>query len=53
MPGRGIDGSYVLPKGKELAFRYAIYVHAGDAAEGGVRGRYLDWVYPPAAAVEK
>ena len=47
------DGSYVLAKGKSLAFRYAIFVHAGDASEGGVRNRYLDWVYPPTAVVEE
>jgi len=41
------DGSHVLPAGKSLAFHYAIFVHAGDATEGGVRNRYLDWVYPP------
>jgi len=45
------DGSHTLAAGDTLAFRYALFVHAGDATEGGVRSRYLDWVYPPVAAV--
>jgi len=46
-----VDGSFVLPAGQSLAFRYAIFVHAGDATEGGVRNRYLDWVFPPKTKV--
>jgi len=45
------EGSHVLPKGETLAFRYGVCVHAGDAAEGRVRDRYLDWIYPPSARV--
>ena len=45
------DGSYVLPAGAAMTFRYRILVHAGNAAEGGVKNRYLDWVYPPATEV--
>ncbi len=41
------DGSHTLPAGEELGFRYRIFVHAGDAAQGDVRQRYLDWVFPP------
>jgi hypothetical protein len=47
--GEGVDGSYVLQKDSELTFRYRMLVHAGNAEEGAVQGRYLDWVFPPAA----
>ncbi len=47
------DGSFALPAGGELAFRYRLYIHAGGASEGGVRGKYLDWIYPPAVTVEE
>jgi hypothetical protein len=45
-----VDGSYVLGKGRDLTFRYRMLVHAGDADEGAVAGKYLDWVFPPTAA---
>ncbi len=53
LAGQKVDGSYTLPAGESLAFRYAVYVHAGDATEGGVKGRYLDWVYPPEPGASK
>ncbi|MFP4175773.1 MAG: PmoA family protein [Planctomycetota bacterium] len=46
------DGSYTLPEGESLEFRYAIYIHAGDAGEGEVGSRYLDWIYPPGIEVQ-
>jgi len=51
--GEGADGSYVLPAGGRLRFRYRVLVHAGDAAVGGVRDKYLEWVHPPAVTVEQ
>lgn len=47
---KSVDGSYVLEEGDDLTFRYRMLVHAGDAEEGAVAGKYLDWVFPPAAA---
>jgi hypothetical protein len=47
---KSVDGSYVLSKGGNLTFRYRMLVHAGDAEEGAVGSRYLDWVFPPTAA---
>jgi hypothetical protein len=41
----------VLPAGERATFRYRVFVHVGDAAEGGVKNKYLDWLYPPAASV--
>ena len=46
-----VDGSYTIPAGASFSFSYAVYVHAGDAGEGNVGDRYLDWIYPPAAQV--
>jgi hypothetical protein len=48
----GRDGSYVLPGGQNLAFRYRVLIHAGGAAEGAVGAKYLDWTFPPAVAVQ-
>lgn len=47
------DGSYVLVAGGRIRFRYRVLVHAGDAAVGGVRDKYLDWVFPPSATVQE
>ncbi|MCD6417133.1 MAG: PmoA family protein [Planctomycetes bacterium] len=46
------DGSYVLPEGGRLRFRYRIYIHAGDAQQGRVRDKYLEWAFPPSASVQ-
>ncbi len=48
-----VDGSYVLPDGGRVKFRYRVYIHPGDAAEGRVREKYLDWLFPPSATVEE
>jgi hypothetical protein len=45
-----VDGSHSLDEGESMVFRYGVYVHAGDAEEGGVGARYLDWIYPPQAS---
>ncbi|KPK62057.1 MAG: hypothetical protein AMK73_06880 [Planctomycetes bacterium SM23_32] len=49
--GGGADGSYVLPAGRHLAFRYRVLVHAGGCREGAVRQKYLEWVFPPSVEV--
>ena len=46
-----VDGSWVLPAGERTTFRYRVFIHPGDATEGGVKDKYLDWVYPPAASL--
>jgi len=46
------DGAHTLPAGERLEFRYRVYVHAGDAREGDVAAKYLNWVYPPEVTVE-
>ncbi len=40
-------GEHRLARGETLHFRYRLIVHAGNAAESGIRGRYLDFVSPP------
>ena len=41
------DGSYTLPAGETLTFRYRVYLHSGDAKKGGVAARYADYVAGP------
>jgi Family of unknown function (DUF6807) len=50
---KNTDGSYTLPAGGRIRFRYRVLVHAGDASMGGVRDRYLDWIFPPTASVRE
>jgi len=50
--GPEVDGTHVLPAGKHLCFRYRIFVHAGNAAEGEVSRKYLEWLYPPTLSVQ-
>ncbi|MFW6189351.1 MAG: PmoA family protein [Planctomycetota bacterium] len=47
------DGSYTLPGGGRIRFRYRVLVHAGDAAEGDVRRKYLQWIFPPSVEVQQ
>ena len=44
-------GTHVLLTKSRLAFRYRILVHKGDATEGKVAERYIDYVYPPLVTV--
>ncbi|MHC5035285.1 MAG: DUF6807 domain-containing protein, partial [Planctomycetota bacterium] len=50
--GGGADGSYVLPAGANITFRYRILVHAGGTVEGDVARKYLEWVFPPSVEVQ-
>ena len=45
--GAGYNGDYTLPAGEALTFRYRIYVHTGDAAEGKVAEKYHNYIHPP------
>ena len=44
-------GEHLLAKGESLHFRYRLVVHSGNAIEGQVRRRYLDFVSPPLAKI--
>ena len=46
------DGSYTLPAGETLTFRYRVYLHRHDARQGQVAQRYHDYVNPPPARAE-
>ena len=48
-----VDGGLVLPRGEEIRFRYRVYVHAGDAEQGGVADRFTEWMYPPSVEVHQ
>lgn len=45
------NGDHLLKGGECLAFRYRLALHAGDASESAMRGRYLDYVAPPIVEV--
>lgn len=40
-------GDYVLKAGERLRFKYRIYIHRGDAAQGKVAEKYNNFVNPP------
>jgi hypothetical protein len=44
-------GDYVLKAGDELNFRYRVYIHEGDTCKAGVKGKYLDYIFPPKVSV--
>ena len=41
------NGDRVIQPGASLDFRYRVFIHNGDAGQGGVGGRYLDFAFPP------
>jgi hypothetical protein len=47
------DGTYVLPVGKTMQFRYRVYIHPGDAAAGNVAGKFHDYAHPPQVKLAK
>lgn len=47
---KSLDGSYTVAPHSDLAFRYRVYVHPGDAS--GVAGRFLDFAFPPTVSVD-
>jgi len=49
-PKGGQRGDYTLENGKELVFRYRLYLHQGDVEKAQVTARYEDYVNPPSAA---
>lgn len=41
------DGSFVLLSGKDLRFRYRVFVHAGNTCQAGVCHAFHNFVNPP------
>jgi hypothetical protein len=46
------EGSYTLPAGESLHFRYRVVVHLGDTREAAIADQYHNFVAPPVAAVK-
>lgn len=46
-PDGKVKGDMSFPKGATRTWRYRVYIHTGDAAQGRVRERFLDFVAPP------
>jgi hypothetical protein len=46
-----LDGSYTVPAGGSLTFRYRLLIHKGDARGGRVASRYHDYINPPAVEI--
>jgi hypothetical protein len=42
-------GNHTIDEGKELTFRYRLYLHPGDEKAGNVAARYADYADPPKA----
>lgn len=43
------NGDRVIQAGASLDFRYRVFIHNGDAKQGEVSARYLDFAFPPVA----
>lgn len=46
--GKGKDGSYTIPKGGVLRFRYRVFIHTGEPDEAGVSRVFDTYARPPA-----
>ena len=46
------DGSYTIPAGTVLTFRYRICIHRYDARKGRISDHYQDYVHPPLVEIE-
>jgi len=45
------DGSYILTRGKNLIFRYRLFLHKGNARKGRVKEAYHNYINPPEIVV--
>lgn len=50
--GDGKDGSYTIPKGGELRFRYRVFIHEGDTERAAINGTFDAYAYPPVVTVD-
>ncbi len=41
------DGSWTIPEGKSLTFRYRVVIHHGDYREAGIADAYQKYVAQP------
>ncbi len=49
---KSIRGDYTLEDGKELIFRYRLYIHDGTTAQADVSGKYHDYINPPTVEIQ-
>jgi len=52
-PGRGDSGTFVLPKGQEIGFRYRVMLHTGDASAAKLPQAFQAYAEPPQISLEK
>jgi len=50
-PEAKVRGDMTFAKGQRTAWRYRLYIHRGDARNGRVKDRFLDFVAPPKTAL--
>ena len=50
--GKIKDGSYTIPAGGEITFRYRILIHEGAPGDAGVAEAYAGYASPPAVTLE-
>ncbi len=49
--GQAKPGTYVLPKGESIRFRYRILLHAGDTAGANLPAEFQGYAQPPRVVV--
>jgi len=49
---KSLDGSWTLSSGQSATFRYRLLLHKGNACEGKVKAKYLDYIAPPKVEIE-
>lgn len=50
-PEAKLRGDMRFPKGSRTTWTYRLYIHPGDAAQGKVKDRFLDFIAPPRVSV--
>jgi len=50
--GKGKDGSYTIPKGGEMRFRYRILIHNGDTEQAGIGAAFDSYAHPPTVTIK-
>ncbi len=50
-PEAKLRGDMAFKKGQRPAWRYRLYIHKGDARQGRVSNRFLDYFAPPSVSV--
>jgi hypothetical protein len=51
-PGQKVRGDMTFAKNSDTTWRYRLFVHKGNARQGRVAERFIDFVYPPRVTVD-